>query len=130
MEPGIDWVFTFAVVIVGLVVVFVLLLLLVVLCTLMGKAFKKIDKNKLDKANAAKSEPPAIKAAAPVITKAVAVAPVVEVGIADDVVAAISAAIACVMGGDAKFALKSVKRSRGTRGAWNAAGIAENTQPF
>lgn len=129
---NIDWGFTLAVVVVGLVVVFAVLLLLVLLCTLMGRAFQSADKNKKAKKDgevtqSAKSAKPAT----PVKEQAaVAVAPVVESGIGDDVVAAISAALACMMGGESKFAVKSIKRARGARPVWNSAGISENTRPF
>jgi sodium pump decarboxylase gamma subunit len=122
---NVDWGFAGAVVIVGLVVVFAVLLILVVFCALMGTAFKSMG----SKGNGKKEEKPAAqapKAAAPV-EKA---APVVESGIGDDVIAAISAAIACMMGGEQKFALRSIKRAKGSRPVWNAAGIAESTRPF
>lgn len=135
MNFNLDWGFTLAVVVVGLVVVFAVLLILVALCSVMGYTFKRIDKNKNDKAGPKKSEP-VVTQTAPVVTKAVIAQPEIQSGITGDVVAAISAALACVMGPDVKFAVKSIKRTgsakgtRGTRNAWNSAGIAENTQPF
>lgn len=126
-----DWGNTFATVIVGLVVVFSVLLILVLVCSLMGVTFKKIDNNKNKKSkpdvNQNKTKEKKVTTSTPV--QAVA-APVVENGISDDVVAAISGAIACMMGSDKKFAVKSIKRSRGTRSAWNTAGIIDNTRPF
>lgn len=58
---------------------------------------------------------------------------IIDDGIGDDVVAAITAAIAVMMSseGNARpFAVRSVKRARELRPAWNAAGISENTRPF
>ncbi|MFZ2539422.1 MAG: OadG family transporter subunit [Oscillospiraceae bacterium] len=128
---GINWGYELAVVIVGLVVVFAVLLILVVLCELMGNTFKNIDKNKKAKLDAKTNETKEDKATSNSVIKAVANAtPVVESGITDDVVAAISAAIACIMGSGNKFAVKSINRVKGSRPAWNMAGIAENTRPF
>ena len=50
-------------------------------------------------------------------------------GIPGEVVAAISAAVASMMGGK-PFAVRSIKRKKQTRPAWGAAGIVENTRPF
>lgn len=128
---SIDWGFSVAVVITGLVVVFVLLFLLVAICTLMGKIFTA----KANKAKAAAAA--ATKAAAPAPTPAptAAPAPVVEMvydGVGDDEVAAISAAIAVIMSdsGNQPFVIKSIKKAKEARPAWRTAGIANNTQPF
>ena len=59
-------------------------------------------------------------------------ASVAEDGLTDEVVAAITAAIACVMteNGIVKpFAVKSIQRV-GSRNVWNMAGLLENTRPF
>lgn len=120
---AIDWAFSGTVVLVGLVVVFAVLLILVAFCSITGKIFSssKKDKKKADVA-------PALKAVS-------APAPVVEDGIGDDVVAAISAAIACIMGEGVPFTVKSISKkktvaSASGRPAWSAAGIADNTRPF
>ena len=126
---NIDWGFTLAVVVVGLVVVFAVLLILVLLCTLMGMIFKIIDKNKIARLESAKIAE-TLKPAPVAVVATPAPAPIVEEGITDDVVAAISAAIACIMGDDNHFVVKSVKRTRGSRPAWNLAGISENTRPY
>lgn len=131
MNFNLDWGFTLAVVVVGLVVVFAVLVILVALCGLMGYVFKSIDKNKKSKNEPKKTIPEPPKPATPAMKAAVAAPqPEIQSGITGDIVAAISAALACVMEPDTKFAIKSIKRSRGTRSAWNSAGISENTQPF
>ncbi len=127
----IKWGFTLAVVVVGLVVVFSVLLILVFLCTIMGNTFKKIDENKKNKLDSNTNSIKENKNAPTIVTKAVVPAtPVVESGITDDVVAAISAALAVIMGSEKPFAVKSIKRARGSRPAWNSAGILENTRSF
>ncbi len=113
---------TWAVVIVGIVVVFVILLILVGLCNGMSRLLSGGGKKK--------TPPPEKKAEAAPVKEAPAPAPKVEEGISNEVVAAISAAVACILGPDKKFALRSVKRQKSGRSAWNAAGVAENTRPF
>lgn len=128
----IDWGFTFAVVVVGIVVVFLVLLILVAVCWLMGKLFQAGNK----KTPSAPPPPPPPVKAAPVNAVAApkSAAPIVENGITDEVVAAITAAVACVMGPDVPFAVAGIKRAapsrRGTRPVWSNTGIAENTRPF
>lgn len=122
---AIDWAFSGTVVLVGLVVVFAVLLILVAFCSITGKIFSSTgkDKKKADVAPVASAE------------KKSASSPVVEDGIGDDVVAAISAAIACIMGEGVPFTVKSISKkktavSAAGRPAWSAAGIADNTRPF
>lgn len=126
-----DWGFTLSVVLVGIVVVFCVLVILVLMCWVVGKIFTAINnkKNGIVKPKPIKEDKPE---KAPVV-KAVAksAAPAVESGIGDDIVAAISAAIACMTGENGgKLAIRSIKRSRGSRPAWNTASIMENTRPF
>lgn len=134
MFANIDWGETFAVVIMGMGVVFAVLIILVLLCWVFGKVFtginNKAPEDKLTKEQ--KAEAKAKKALEKAQSKLAlsTVKPEVESGIGDDIIAAISGAISCILGGNAKFALKSVKRSRSTRSSWNAAGIADNTRPF
>ena len=52
----------------------------------------------------------------------------VEQGIPGEVVAAISAAVACMEGG--RYSLRSVARQRKGRSAWGDAAVASYTQPF
>lgn len=126
MDMG--WGEMLGVVVTGLAVVFIALILLIIVVTLVGKFFESRNntkKNNLVKAedNSAKTKP---------VVKA-NVVPQVENGISDEVVAAITAAIACMMsdGGEAKpFVIKSIKRTREARNVWNMAGLVENTRPF
>lgn len=123
---AVDWAFSGTVVLVGLVVVFAVLLILVAFCSITGKIFSSTGKDNKKKADVAPAAP-AKSAAAP--------APVVEDGIEDEVVAAISAAIACIMGEGVPFTVKSISRkktaaSASGRPVWSAAGIAESTRPF
>ena len=118
----IDWGFSLAVVITGLVVVFAVLVILVLLCSIMGSVFKSMNSKKDSKPEAPKTEKKAE------ISRTAA--PMVEAGIPGEVVAAISAAVACMMGSNQAFAVRKISRAKGGRPAWNAAGIAENTHPF
>lgn len=127
---NINWEITWAVVFVGLAVVFAVLLILVFVCFLMGLISVKLNESKQAKNDSAKTISTDNKSTPAPIVKAVAPPPVVEDGITDDVVAAISAAISCIMGTDNSFAVKSIKRTRGSRPVWNLAGINENTRPF
>ena len=123
----IDWTQTWSVVLVGLVVVFAVLIILVLICWAMGKVFSAVSGGNGDSGRTEKKAAPA-----PVVpaVKTGTVSPVVEDGISDEIVAAISAAVACMMEPGKSFALKSVRRAREARSAWSAAGIAENTRPF
>lgn len=123
---NINWTETWSVVLVGLVVVFSVLLILVAICWVMGRIFSALTGGKNGGAQAGKKSE---AASAPAVKKEAA-SPVVEDGISDEIVAAISAAVACMMGSGKSFALKSVRRAKETRSAWSSAGIAENTRPF
>lgn len=123
---NIDWTQAWSVVLVGLVVVFAVLLILVAICWAMGKIFSAVTGGKNGGTQTGKKSE---AAPAPAVKKEAA-SPIVEEGISDEIVAAISAAVACMMGSGKPFALKSVRRAKETRRAWSAAGIAENTRPF
>lgn len=123
---NIDWTQTWSVVLVGLVVVFAVLLILVAICWAMGKIFSAVTGGKNGGTQTGKKS----EAAPTPAVKKEAASPIVEEGISDEIVAAISAAVACMMGSGKPFALKSVRRAKETRRAWSAAGIAENTRPF
>ena len=124
-----DWGLAGAVTFTGLVVVFSILLLLVLFCYIISLIFKGINNRpKKEEKPETKKEAPKAPPAAPV-QKAV-LAPAAQTGVTSEVVAAISAAIACILGPGKQFALRSVKRVGSGRNAWNAAGIAENTRPF
>lgn len=118
---NVDWGFTMAVVLTGLVVVFAALVLLVFVIWLFGKIMTGIG------ASGSKAEKK--KDAKPPV-------PVVEVasdGLTDDVVAAIMAAVSAILAeeGDGKsYVVKSIKRVRKNRFAWGKAAAVENTRPF
>lgn len=118
---NVDWGFTMAVVLTGIVVVFTALVLLVFVIWLFGKIMTSIGK--------ATAKPEKKKDAKPPV-------PVVEVasdGLTDDVVAAIMAAVSAVLAeeGDGKsYVVKSIKRVRKNRFAWGKAAAVENTRPF
>ncbi|MBO1679459.1 OadG family protein [Bittarella massiliensis (ex Durand et al. 2017)] len=115
--------FAILVTITGLVVVFAALAFLTFCIWLMGKLLSSLTKPKQPAAPKTETKPaaPAPKAPAPVANA--------SAGIPGEVVAAISAAVASMMGGK-PFAVRSIKRKKQTRPAWGAAGIVENTRPF
>lgn len=128
---NIDWNEAWGVLVSGIGVVFAVLLLLVLLCVIMGLIFKGIANRKKEKMAQKEQPRESASKAPPVAPPSVKSAPpVVEEGISQEVVAAISAAVTLVMGSDQPFTIRSVKRSRNASNAWSAAGIAENTRPF
>ncbi len=132
-----DWsgVDTAALVISGLLVVFAALCVIILFIWIMGKIMNAVNKKSEKAEPAVKSEkkpaaPAPVPAAAKVSAPAAALA---EDGISDEVVVAISAAISAMMlsqGNHKPFAIRSIKRVRDGRSAWNAAGVADNTRPF
>lgn len=118
-----DWGFHLVVVLAGLVIVFAVLLILVVCCWLMGLFFQK-KKGKPAVKQEKKEEP--VKA----VKQAEKPAPQVQAGISGEVVAAIAGALACMLGDQGSFRVRSIRRAKGSRPAWNAAAISENTRPF
>lgn len=118
----------------GLILVFGVLVLLYLLISLEGIIFSAIDQKKRGtpakkSAPAPKKEPAPVPAPAPV-AKSAAKAPAVQEGIPGEVIAAISAALACMEGG-AGYTLRSVKRIKASgRSAWGQAGINAYTEPF
>ncbi len=131
-----DWsgVDTAALVISGLLVVFAALCVIILFIWIMGKIMNAVNQKNQKAEPAAKSEkkptvpaPALVKAAAPVAALAE------ENGISDEVVVAISAAISAWMlsqGNNKPFAIRSIKRVKEGRSAWNAAGVMDNTRPF
>lgn len=116
----------------GLILVFGVLVLLYLLISLEGVVFSAIDQKKkgtpVQKSAPAPKKKPA-PASSPVV-KSAAKAPAVQEGIPGEVIAAISAALACMEGG-AGYTLRSVKRVKASgRSAWGQAGINAYTEPF
>lgn len=115
-----------AVVITGLVVVFLVLAFLVLFVSWFGKLFDKSKKNNTEKPSA-----PAAPRTTPTVKPS---APVVKYDESDEVVAAISVAIAQMGLNDGKvYKIKSIKpkhtKSYG-RPIWAAEGLRQNTSPF
>ncbi len=118
---NVDWGFTMAVVLTGLVVVFAALVLLVFVIWLFGKIMTTVGASgsKAEKKKNAKSAVPVVEVASD--------------GLTDEVVAAIMAAVSAVLAeeGDEKpYVIKSIKRVRKNRFAWGKAAAVENTRPF
>lgn len=128
MNLGSDVVIT----ITGIVLVFAILVLLMFIITLEGKIFDNINNKKNDKPAAPKA--PAAKAApAPAAKPAASAAKADNGSIPGEIIAAISAAVATVCGGNA--VIRGIKRvskpaAGSRRGAWGDAGVREHTTPF
>lgn len=127
------------VVITSIVLVFVMLIVLCLIITLEGKAFDRA--NRKPTAPAAPPAPPkAVRKAPPKPAAKPAPAPAAPApaapapgGIPGEVIAAISAAVATVLGEDA--VVHSVRRVQAPgrasrRGAWGDAAVREQTTPF
>lgn len=123
MSFNVDWVMAGAVIITGLSVVFVALVLLWGVMVLMGKLIGSVSGGKSTK----KEKPAAVQTQPIAKTQPTLAAQQAEVG--DDVVAAITAAIAA-MTGSTNFVVKSIRRSSRARSAWALAGIEQNTHSF
>lgn len=118
-----------AVVITGLVVVFSALLILVGLLYLMGAIFhrKKKPVEAVKPASIAKPSP----ATNATIIKASDAAVAEQNGLSEEIVAAISAAIAMISESSGKkLLIKSISRSGNSRNSWSQAGKLDNTRPF
>ena len=128
MDLGFDVVVT----ITGIVLVFLILILLMAIITLEGKIFDNINNKKNGKPAAPKA--PAAKAApAPAAKPAAPAAKADNGSIPGEIIAAISAAVASVCGGNA--VIRGIKRvskpaAGSRRGAWGDAGVREHTAPF
>ncbi len=113
--------FATTVILVGLTIVFLALIGLTLFFMLCGKIFS-IKKDKNDKTTPPKATPNGT-ASAP--------APNVQQGIGDDVIAAISAAVAYMMGDSGiGYTVRSIKRASQPRKEWRLAGMMQNTRPF
>lgn len=121
------------VVLTSITLVFAMLVALCLIITLEGKIFDNINNKKNDKPAAPKAPAaPAAKAA----TAAKPAAPAAKAdngSIPGEIIAAISAAVASVCGGNA--VIRGIKRvskpaAGSRRGAWGDAGVREHTTPF
>lgn len=127
------------VVITSIVLVFVMLIVLCLIITLEGKAFDRANRKPTDPA-APPPPPKAVRKAPPKPAAKPAPAPAAPApaapapgGIPGEVIAAISAAVATVLGEDA--VVHSVRRVQAPgrasrRGAWGDAAVREQTTPF
>lgn len=123
-----NWGEVLSVVVVGVVVVFLALIILICAVKIMGLIFQIVGGSKKNKVTTKETNEPAKNTAAPIMD-----ANASTDGISGDIVAAITAAIACVLsseGNTKPFTVKSIKRVSGARNPWNMAGIVENTRPF
>ena len=121
--------FAILVTITGVLVVFSALMALSASIWLIGKILQGFSGKKKDKGGKDVKPAEASPAAAPAPAASAKVAnTAVQSGIPGDVIAAISAAIAMMMGGRV-FKVKSIRRAD-SRSAWASAGIAENTRSF
>lgn len=101
------------------------------------RAAKRLEKKKAKKAKKAsaegeKAEPESAPAPVPVSISAPvpAPAPVVEEGISGEVVAAISAAVYSMEGGNVKIAAIRKQNPITARNPWAQAAVIDNTRPF
>ncbi len=118
------------VVLTSITLVFAMLVALCLIITLEGKIFDALNNKKNNKPAAPKA--PAAKAA-PAAKPAAPVAKADNGAIPGEIIAAISAAVASVCGGNA--VIRGIKRitkpaAGSRRGAWGEAGVREHTTPF
>ena len=127
------------VVLTSITLVFAMLVALCLIITLEGKIFDNINNKKngkpAPKAPAAPAAPAAqnIAKAAPAAKPAAPAAKADNGSIPGEIIAAISAAVASVCGGNA--VIRGIKRvskpaAGSRRGAWGDAGVREHTTPF
>lgn len=118
------------VVLTSITLVFAMLVALCLIITLEGKIFDALNNKKNNKPAAPKA--PAAKAA-PAAKPAAPVAKADNGAIPGEIIAAISAAVAEIMGSNA--VIRGIKRitkpaAGSRRGAWGEAGVREHTTPF
>ena len=116
------------VVLTSITLVFAMLVALCLIITVEGKLFDALNNKKNPKPAPKKEDKPAAAPAA----KPAAPAPKTEGGIPGEIIAAISAAVAPVVGGNAVIrGIKRIPKNGGSRrGAWGDAGVQEHTTPF
>ncbi len=109
----------------GVALVFLILILLMIVIIIEGKIFT--SRQEKQQATVKPVEP--VKTPEPIAVEVTTPEPVIEEGIPEAVVAAITAAIACM--GDGKYTLRSVERAgKARKNAWSKAGTADVTSPF
>lgn len=121
------------VVLTSITLVFAMLVALCLIITLEGKIFDNINNKKNDKPAAPKAPAAPAAKAAPVAKPAAPAAKADNGSIPGEIIAAISAAVASVCGGNA--VIRGIKRvskpaAGSRRGAWGDAGVREHTTPF
>ncbi len=129
-----DWGLALSTTATGLIVVFAVLIILIFAVYLLGKVMTIIEQKpaKSDKKSKKAKDSASAPSTQPLAQESVAVStPQSDEGVSPDVVAAISGALSVILSAEGKpFRIKSIKRAKDTRPAWNAAGIQENTRPF
>ena len=121
------------VVLTSITLVFAMLVALCLIITLEGKIFDNINNKKNDKPAAPKAPAAPASKAAPAAKPAAPAAKADNGSIPGEIIAAISAAVASVCGGNA--VIRGIKRvskpaAGSRRGAWGDAGVREHTTPF
>jgi len=121
------------VVLTSITLVFAMLVALCLIITLEGKIFDNINNKKNGKPAAPKAPAAPAAKAAPASKPAAPAAKADNGSIPGEIIAAISAAVATVCGGNA--VIRGIKRvskpaAGSRRGAWGDAGVREHTTPF
>lgn len=121
------------VVLTSITLVFAMLVALCLIITLEGKIFDNINNKKNGKPAAPKAPAAPAAKAAPAVKPAAPAAKADNGSIPGEIIAAISAAVASVCGGNA--VIRGIKRvskpaAGSRRGAWGDAGVREHTAPF
>lgn len=121
------------VVLTSITLVFAMLVALCLIITLEGKIFDNINNKKNGKPAAPKASAVPAAKAAPAAKPAAPAAKADNGSIPGEIIAAISAAVATVCGGNA--VIRGIKRvskpaAGSRRGAWGDAGVREHTTPF
>lgn len=121
------------VVLTSITLVFAMLIALCLIITLEGKLFDLKNKKPADSKPQAPAAPAAKAAPAPAAKPAAPAAKADNGGIPGEVIAAISAAVATVMGSGAVIhGIRRVSKpaAGSRRGSWGDAGVREHTTPF
>ena len=121
------------VVLTSITLVFAMLIALCLIITLEGKLFDLKNKKPADPKPQAPAAPAAKAAPAPAAKPAAPAAKADNGGIPGEVIAAISAAVATVMGSGAVIhGIRRVSKpaAGSRRGSWGDAGVREHTTPF